>query len=233
MATKSKAKKKHKVSNIGLRAAKVNPLKTRFKLSKHKRLNVVSLVAISMLVGAFGGIVIYRTFAAGLTRPPTEAEIVQIKNINRVRTERGFTKVTPGACLTRVARRWSKKMATSTVVVDGKRVHLRHNPNFGKQIKEECGGQVASWAGENVALKAPCGSRPPGDRCSKEIFEALMDSKGHRQNILKHPGFPDGAKGNPNYVGVGSYLTKDGGTMYITHLFAQFAKPLKFTYQVE
>jgi hypothetical protein len=96
--------------------------------------------------------------AAAVVNSSVEHEFLQL--LNNERTSRGLRALQPRSDMTEVSRAWSKRMADA--------VTLSHNPNFGTQI--------CCWSaiGENVGRGVSVGS----------IHTALMNSDGHRRNLL-------------------------------------------------
>jgi uncharacterized protein YkwD len=106
------------------------------------------------------------------------SEAALLSYMNKARRDAGLAalRITPGT--TDVARRWSLEMARSK--------KLRHNPSFGRQVGAS-GSPQWSVASENVGYASACDP--------KELFDAYMDSPGHRKNILDR---------RMRYVGIGS-----------------------------
>lgn len=96
-------------------------------------------------------------------------------------------------CLKNIARAWAKHLAESG--------SFEHNPNFAKQITNQC---AFKWqvVGENIAY----GPTEPG------IFKAWLGSSLHHANIDKKA---------YRYVGIGAY--RKGDTLYMV---ANFADPM-------
>jgi hypothetical protein len=115
-----------------------------------------------------------------------------VDKINQERTSRGLRALIFDMQIRDVARAWSDQMASSGNFV--------HNPNYSQQIP-------AGWsrAGENIAWGS-------GTSATVAVLhQALMDSPGHRANIL----------GDFTRVGVG--VTVSGGKMWVTEDFGKYA----------
>lgn len=134
--------------------------------------------------------------AATLTVAQYEAQIATY--VNDARAKAGLPRLTVSTSISNVARRWSGAMASSG--------SFGHNPSYTTQIP-------AGWTSvaENVAwVSSTAGQRPPLD-----IHTNLMNSAGHRANIL-------GA--GYNYMGIGvSFVTRGGSYyVYLTQNFARY-----------
>ena len=107
--------------------------------------------------------------------------------INRERRSRGLPELRVSVGLQSVARSWSNQMAANG--------QISHNPNLAADVSRVS----ASWqsAGENVGVGYTVDS----------LHTALMNSEGHRANIL----------GSWSYVGVG--VTNAGGKIWVTQVF--------------
>lgn len=106
---------------------------------------------------------------------------------NAERSERGLAKYSANSSLNSVAQTWSEKMAKS-----GK---LAHNPSLTSQVKGY------RYVGENVGY---------GSSTSK-IFNALMNSTAHRNNIL-----------DKDFTQIGVGASRDGnGRLWITQVFRE------------
>jgi uncharacterized protein YkwD len=106
------------------------------------------------------------------------SEAALLAYVNKARSDAGIAalRVTPGT--TDVARRWSLRMAQTK--------KLEHNPDFGGDVGR-AGSPNWSKASENVGYASACDP--------KQLFDAYMNSAGHRKNIM-----------NPaaKFIGIGS-----------------------------
>lgn len=147
------------------------------------RLRTRTLVLVLLVLGLVAT-------SAGATSAPALAdsgrEASFVAKLNAERTERGLPALTVDGGLTTVARSWSGTM--------GGQGTLYHNPDLG--------AQVSGWeaVGENV------GRGPSVDA----IHAALMDSPGHRANIL-----------NERWTQVGIGVTIHGGQVWVTQVFRE------------
>jgi hypothetical protein len=123
--------------------------------------------------------------ASAFVSSSAEHEFLQL--LNDERTSRGLPALQARSDMTEVSRAWSKRMADD--------VRLYHNPNFGSQI---CCWQAV---GENVG-RGPSVST---------IHNALMNSEGHRRNILDT---------RWTHVSVGVEID-DSGRVWVTQNFRQ------------
>jgi uncharacterized protein YkwD len=116
------------------------------------------------------------TVVQGSRLNSSEAEL--LRYVNKARTDAGIPALKLAAGTTDVARRWSLEMAQSK--------KLRHNPDFGGDVGR-AGSPNWKKASENVGYASACDP--------KQLFDAYMDSEGHRKNIM-----------NPaaRYIGIGS-----------------------------
>jgi uncharacterized protein YkwD len=111
-----------------------------------------------------------------------EAEFVQRTNAER--SSRGVSTLRVASDLTDVARRHSAVMARDS--------HLHHNPNLASD--------VSGWTriGENVGRGGSVSS----------LHSALMNSEGHRRNIL-----------DANFSEIGIGVVVSGSTIWVTQVF--------------
>jgi uncharacterized protein YkwD len=112
----------------------------------------------------------------GLRLNASESQLLSY--INKARRDAGVNtvQVTPGT--TDVARRWALRMATTK--------KLEHNPDFGSQVGR-AGSPKWTRVTENVGYASACDT--------KQLFDAYMNSAGHRKNILDP---------KVRYIGLGS-----------------------------
>lgn len=118
--------------------------------------------------------------------------------VNEVRAAEGLLPLDPADDIAEVAERWSAAMAADQ--------DMRHNPSFAEEI---CCWQLTT---ENVAWSEPHRLWRPGDpvlRITDELHEALLNSPGHRANLL------DDAV---DQIGIGVYVDGDGN-VWITQNF--------------
>jgi hypothetical protein len=128
---------------------------------------------------------------AGLLVPATPAEASTgtaerdfICRVNKARSDAGEARLRIADDLTRVARKHSRTMAA-----EGR---LHHNPSLGSDV------QHWSMLAENVGV----------GRSVSSLHSALMDSPGHRRNILDS---------RPTQIGVG--VVESGGRLWVTQVF--------------
>ena len=138
----------------------------------------VSVVAVLGL--ALGGIAVggqsapaaaAATAAAAPIRMATfDAQMVTL--VNQARTSRGLAALRAGKGITSLSVWWSTQLAAGNTGYQ-----LEHNPDAWSMLPRYGAGSRTSW-GENVAKFSP--SSVP----ARDIFNAYMDSPGHRANIL-------------------------------------------------
>jgi uncharacterized protein YkwD len=153
------------------------------KLSRTPRTLTLATLLVAVLVEPLGGVA---TAAGGL--PGAAARLVEL--LNAERREAGLPAL-------RVLPRLSALAAAHSRVMGGDSApcgppHLHHNPDLGTRVQP-----ARAW-GENVACAGG----------ADEMHQALMDSPGHRENILS-PRW--------NAVGAGTY---DGRLLWGTQVFA-------------
>ena len=136
--------------------------------------------------------------AATLSVSQYEAKIVA--EINSARSSAGLSKVEVSTTMGSVSRTWSKTMASKD--------SFKHNPSYASQIP---GGW--SSASENVVY----GAVSSGQYTPAAIHDTLMNSSGHRANILDK---------DATHVGVGvAFVTRGGyNYVYVTENFADYPK---------
>lgn len=140
-------------------------------------------IAGALCAAMLGGFLIVAAApAAALTGE--ESEFVSLHNSTR--SSAGRRTLSVQADLVDVARRHSARMAAAG--------DIWHNPNLAREVK--------NWTvvGENVGMGPSV----------RELFDAFMDSPGHRSNILDT---------DYNQFGVGVVISE--GTIYVTVVFAQ------------
>jgi putative cell wall-binding protein len=119
--------------------------------------------------------------------------------VNKSRTDRGLRALKVSTRISAIAEDWSGTMAATG--------DFKHNPRFSKQYP-------SGWsrAAENVAYRWTSSGQPSAG----SVHQALMDSSGHRANIL--------AK-DTTHIGVGvSFVSRNGRTyVYVTENFARYA----------
>lgn len=122
--------------------------------------------------------------AAEASTDARAAELRFVDSANAERSTRGIDRFKVASDLTEVARRHSATMARQS--------HLHHNPNLGSD--------VSGWqrVGENVGRGGSVAS----------LHSALMNSEGHRRNLLD---------GNFSEIGVGVVMS--GSTIWVTQVF--------------
>ncbi|HEY0487106.1 MAG TPA: CAP domain-containing protein [Mycobacteriales bacterium] len=101
----------------------------------------------------------------GVALNSTEAALVRY--INNARQKAGIAPVLVRPGTTDVARRWARYLSTTQV--------LKHNPSFASQVAKS---GSARWGRitENVGYGSACDPA--------QLFNAYMNSPGHRRNIL-------------------------------------------------
>lgn len=124
-----------------------------------------------------------------------------LQRVNEVRLDEGLAPLRRAPDVAEVAARWSATMADDQ--------HMRHNPAFADEI---CCWRVAT---ENVAWSEPHHLWRPGDpvlRITDELHAALLESPGHRANLLD---------AGVDEIGIGVYVDDDG-SVWITQNFRRF-----------
>lgn len=136
---------------------------TQFRTTHRTVILIVALVSLVSLFRSPGADAQVTSVVDGVRLNAVEARLVAL--MNQARTSRGIPRlvVVPGA--TDVARRWA--------AVQLARQTLMHNPDYKNQI---AAAGSAGWRtmGENVGVSGDVDS----------LFQAYMDSPGHRANIL-------------------------------------------------
>jgi uncharacterized protein YkwD len=114
----------------------------------------------------------------------TEYEAQLVTLVNKARTARDLRRLRVTPCAEDFARRWTKVMA--------RKRELFHNPELSNLSKDRhC--DRASYVAENIGY-----AWGPD---AEEVFEAYMDSPGHKANILS----PDA-----RFIGIGAIALSDG-----------------------
>jgi uncharacterized protein YkwD len=130
--------------------------------------------------------------------PDRDAAATMVQLVNEARAEHDLAPLVSAVDVALVAEAWSAAMAEVG--------ELEHNPSFAEQIC--CWASVA----ENVAWSEPHRVWRPGNRVDRvvlELHEALLDSPGHRANLLD-PGV--------DQIGIGVHVHTDG-SIWITQNF--------------
>ncbi len=162
--------------------------------------------ALAYLVGVLSVVVVMAVLTTqaapsqvGPDRAAAEHMLVQV---NSVRADEGLPPLRAAEDVTHVAERWSATMAADQ--------RMRHNPAFAEQM---CCWQTAT---ENVAWSEPHRLWRPGDpvvRITDELHIALLNSPGHRANLLD---------ANVDEIGIGVHVDTEG-SVWITQNFRRYA----------
>jgi uncharacterized protein YkwD len=139
------------------------------------------LLLVPLLAAAVGGLVPGAAQAKPASVNGTRlnaSEAALVGYINQARRKAGLAPVTVTPGTTDVARRWALRMATSKT--------LGHNPNFAAEVGRS-GSPNWTKVSENVGYASACDP--------KQLFDAYMNSPGHRANILDR---------KVRYIGMGS-----------------------------
>jgi uncharacterized protein YkwD len=133
----------------------------------------------------------------GLLYPDQDAEANQYWNINNARVSIGLAPLTRSNCMDTAARKWAQWMAVQD--------KLHHSP-IATIVEAECGTGWWAILGENVGVGGN----------SESIFQAFMNSPGHRANILRS---------EYQRAGVGAFRYTKPGTniekLWVTQLFVR------------
>jgi hypothetical protein len=167
----------------------------RKSLNMSKHITRLRLLNFTLLFGLVGVLLLLFAGAAPLPGMYGSVEQDQVNRINHERWLNGRGGLQHIECLNTVAERWTERM----VAAGG----ISHNPSLASDINNtQNGGCGSGWAklGENVGV----------GYSSESVFNAFMNSPGHKVNIL------DSAF---NKTGVGAYWSPDG-KLYITQVFA-------------
>ena len=127
-----------------------------------------------------------------------EAEAYMYTLVDEVRERERLTPLVPAQDMALPAARWSANMAQSR--------DFEHNPDHPDQIC--CWTKIT----ENVAWSEPPRTRLGGDPVMtvvEELHVALMDSPGHRRNLLDQ---------DVDEIGIGIHVDRDG-SVWITQNF--------------
>ena len=162
------------------------PAKHHLRRSRRTRV-LVALALVALTLGALVALTAPAGAAQSGVLGPKAARLVEL--LNRERRANGLRELRVLPRLVQLARAHSATMGADTAPCQ--EPYLHHNPNLSDQVQP-----ASSW-GENVA----CAGDPD------QMHQALMNSPGHRRNIL----------GDWNVVGVGAY---DGRLLWGTEVFA-------------
>jgi len=160
---------------------------------------------LAYLVGALSAVLVVVLLtsqaAPSAVGPDRIAAAHMVERVNEVRLDEGLSPLRRAQDVTEVAERWSAVMAADQ--------HMRHNPAFADEIC--CWG----LATENVAWSEPHRIWRPGDpveRITDELHIALLNSPGHRANLLDP---------NVDEIGIGVHVDADG-SVWITQNFRRY-----------
>lgn len=130
----------------------------------------------------------------------SDPELMFLKRINRARARRDIPRLERDRHLSRVARRWSKRMRKAD--------DLKHNPNLADQ--------VTNWSSlaENVGVH-PGASGLTWQEQVNALHNAFMSSSSHRANILQQ---------GADYHGVG-VVFDSSGALWVTEIFSSGGNP--------
>lgn len=157
---------------------------------------------LAYVVGALSAVLVFALLTTQAAPNEVGANRVaaahMLEQVNEVRLAEGLAPLESAEDIAEVAERWSAEMAAAR--------DMRHNPTFSEEI---CCWQVAT---ENVAWSEPHRLWRPGDpvlRITDELHEALLNSPGHRANLLDE---------SVDQIGIGVYVDRDGN-VWITQNF--------------
>lgn len=132
-----------------------------------------------------------------------DAENIQQFSINSERSKAGLPTIYRSRCLDQSATEKTLDMIKKNV--------LEHSPNISTPVDKACG---KGWTGmmENLGV----GGTSPG------VFTALMNSEGHRKNILNNfqKGPNSKLKNGVGMMGISAYRDASGG-LWVTQHFVQ------------
>jgi hypothetical protein len=160
--------------------------------SKFSSIPRLRMFNFALLFGFVGIVLLVFASAAPTAGFYGSVEQHQVNRINHERWLNGRGGLQHIECLNAIAEIWTEKMARAG--------GISHNPRLGPEVSYACG---TSWSvlGENVGV----------GYSSDSIFNAFMNSPGHRANILD---------GRFTKTGVGAYWSNDG-RLYVTQIFAK------------
>jgi uncharacterized protein YkwD len=133
-------------------------------------------------------------------RDPQAAALMH-RLVDEVRAEHDLAPLAHAPDAAEVAHAWSERMAETRI--------FEHNPDAGDQL---CCWELVA---ENIAWSDPPRLWRRGDpveRVTRELHQALLDSPGHRANILDP---------QVDQLGVGIHVDRDGA-VWITQLFRRY-----------
>jgi uncharacterized protein YkwD len=134
----------------------------------------------------------------GPVGPERNAATLMLGWVNEERIANDLAPLVQADDIARVAEAWSAEMAAMAI--------MEHNPSFGDQL---CCWELVT---ENVAYGEAYRVWLPGDpveRLTRELHEGLLDSPGHRANLLDS---------EVDQIGIGVHLDAEG-TVWITQNF--------------
>lgn len=134
----------------------------------------------------------------GPVGPERHAAAMMLGWVNEERIVNGLAPLAHADDIAAVAEAWSAEMAAMAT--------MEHNPSFGDQL---CCWELVT---ENVAYGEAYRVWLPGDpveRLTLELHEGLLDSPGHRANLLDP---------KVDQIGIGVHLDAEG-TVWITQNF--------------
>lgn len=152
--------------------------------------------------------ILFPKASAGGTSPKyagldTAAENIQHVRLTDARKKAGIASTYRIGCLDNAAREWAREMART--------YWLRHSTPINVIMERHCGN---AWQrlGENVGISGTVITDSPENshKVSNIIFDAFMNSPGHRANILD---------ARYNKHGMGAYKTTDGRRIYISQVY--------------
>lgn len=143
--------------------------------------------AASVTQGAAPRAAVAPVMAAAAAANPFDNTMIGL--VNRARAAAGVPPVTEATGLTRLSLWWSAQMNTGATAYV-----LKHNPNAWTMVTTYGAANRTSW-GENVASSSSTATT------AQELFNAYMNSAGHRANILSR---------NYRYIGMGTVTGAHG-----------------------
>lgn len=161
---------------------------------------------LAYLVGGFSAVLVALLLtiqaAPSQVGADRDAAAYMLDQVNEIRIEEGLQPLRRADDVAEVAERWSATMAADQ--------HMRHNPSFADEI---CCWRLTT---ENVAWSEPHRIWRPGDpveRITDELHVALLNSPGHRANLLDP---------QVDEIGIGIHVDA-GGSVWITQNFRRYA----------
>jgi len=202
-------KKKSVLTKLSKNITKKKSSQSKSLFFSRKGYSRQKMVALILVFVAIGGVIIYKSFASSTFVGISQAdEQDQVNRINNTRSANGLPHLEVANCIKTVEESYVQTEVATGVAKD-------INPTV---FLNACGVTAGGGLANTASIGNPCTG--VGDSCSATLFTNLMNSPGHRANILSSGVTIAGTRFPTKYLGVGTYRTAIG-SMFVTQGFIE------------